>query len=178
MTEFRMPGEPAPSAGQYLEVSWEVFGELCRGLAVRAAREDHPDLVVGIARAGAIPAAIVASVLRTELYTMTISRGGTDDIRERPEVFSQAPLRAEGRSVLIVDEITSSGDTLRMAIAALRDVGAAEIRTATCFKRPGGYVPDLHALETEDTLIFPWDHKIVENGELVVNPRYEDVLED
>ncbi len=179
MSTFRLPGDPAPGPRQFLDVKWELFGELCRGLAMRAAREFDPEVVVGIARAGVIPAGIIASVLRSELYTMTISRHeAPGEFRERPELFSEAPVKAEGRSVLIVDEITTSGDTLRMAIAALRDVGAAEIFTATCFKRPGGFTPDLYALETDDTLIFPWDRKIVVDDELVVNPRYEGVIED
>jgi len=179
MSTFRLPGAPDPDPRQYLEVGWEMFGELCRGLAMRAAREFDPAVVVGIARAGVIPAGVVASVLRTELYTMTISRhDGVEDHHERPRIFSEAPTRAAGRSVLIVDEVTSSGDTLRMAIAALRDVGASEIMTATCFKRRNGYEPDLYALETDDTLIFPWDRKIVLDDELAVNPLYQGVLDE
>ncbi|HKK93690.1 MAG TPA: phosphoribosyltransferase family protein [Longimicrobiales bacterium] len=179
MATFRLPGDPDPDPRQYLEVGWEFFGELCRGLAMRAAREFDPDLVVGIARTGVIPAGVVASVLRSELYTMTITRHESEGAhRERPRIFSEAPTRAAGRSVLIVDEVTSSGDTLRMAIAALRDVGAAEISTATCFKRTNGYEPDLYALETDDTLIFPWDRKIVIDDDLAVNPLYEGVVEE
>lgn len=185
MSTFRLPGDPGPDPRQYLEVGWEFFGELCRGLAMRAAREFDPDIVVGIARAGVIPAGVVASVLRSELYTMTISRHESEDAhrpvgahRERPRVFSEAPTRAAGRSVLIVDEVTSSGDTLRMAIAALRDVGASEIATATCFRRTTGYEPDLYALETDDTLVFPWDRKIVIDDDLAVNPLYEGVVEE
>lgn len=179
MSSFRFPGAPDPDPRQYLEIGWELFGELCRGLAMRAAREFDPDVVVGIARAGVIPAGVVASVLRTELYTMTISRHeGEASHHERPRIFSEAPRKVAGRSVLIVDEVTSSGDTLRMAIAALRDVGASEVMTATCFKRTNGYEPDLYALETDDTLIFPWDRKIVIDDELAVNPLYEGVVEE
>jgi hypoxanthine phosphoribosyltransferase len=80
--------------------------------------------------------------------------------------------------VLIVDEITTSGDTLRLALAAARDVGPAEVRTATCFVRTGGYRPDYFALETDQELIFPWDRKVFQEGELVVNPRYSGVLDE
>ena len=79
--------------------------------------------------------------------------------------------------MLLVDEITSSGDTLRLGLAACRDVGPRELRTATCFVRPQGYKPDYFALETDQTIIFPWDRKIFDDDELVVNPRYEEVLE-
>jgi hypoxanthine phosphoribosyltransferase len=156
-----------------------MFGELCRALALRAAREYAPDVVVGIARAGVVPAGVMASILRSDLYAMTISRRqGADQVRERPEVLSVAPAQLAGRRVLIVDEITTSGETLRLALAAVRDVGPAEVRTATCFARPQGYRPDYFALETDQELIFPWDRKVFEEGELVVNPRYSEALDE
>ena len=165
--------------GDYLEVSWEMFGELCRALALKVAREHRPDLVVGIARAGVIPGAIVASMLRLDFHSMKISRRGADNsIRERPRVLDAAPRVAAGRRVLLVDEITTSGETLRLGLAAVRDVGPTEVRTATCFVRPRGYKPDYFALETGSTVIFPWDRKIFQDQQFVVNPRYESVLDE
>lgn len=164
---------------EFLEVSWEMFGELSRALALRVAREYDPEIVVGIARAGVIPAAVVASILRLDFYSMRISRKeGDEQVRDRPAIMSAAPSQAAGKRVLVVDEIATSGDTLRLALAAVRDVRPAEVRTATSFVRPRGYKPDYFALETDSTVIFPWDRKIFEGSELVVNPRYEDVIED
>src|SRR5690606_21449370 len=97
---------------EHLELDWAMFGELCRALALKVARDYDPEVVLGIARAGAIPAAIVASILRVDFYSMTISRRHGDEVRERPEVLSAAPRDVAGKRVLIVDEITSSGDTL------------------------------------------------------------------
>jgi uncharacterized protein len=172
------PGSGGPvRPGEYLEVDWELFGELCRALAVRVSRDFHPEVVVGVARAGVIPAAIIASLLRVDFHAITISRReGAERVRARPEVFSQAPRGIQGRRVLLVDEITTSGDTLRLGVAALRDVGPAEVRTATTFARPRGHRPDYLALETDATVLFPWDVKVLEGEEWVVNPRYREVL--
>jgi uncharacterized protein len=163
---------------EHLELDWAMFGELCRALALKVARDYDPEVVIGIARAGAIPAAIVASILRVDFYSMTISRRHGDEVRERPEVLSAAPRNVAGKRVLIVDEITSSGDTLRLALAAVRDAQPLEVRTATSFARTTGYQPDYAALATDANVIFPWDRKIFDGNELVVNPRYEDVLDD
>lgn len=177
-----MPLDPASASlrgDEYLDLSWEMFGELCRALAFRVARDYEPQLVVGIARAGVIPAAVVASILRLDFDSMKISRRRDGErVRDRPAVLSAAPRRAREKRVLVVDEIATSGETLRMALAAVRDVHPAEVRTATSFARPTGYKPDYFALETAAEIIFPWDRKVVEEGELVVNPRYRAVIEE
>jgi len=165
--------------GEYLDLSWEMFGELCRALALKVARDFEPDLVVGVARAGAIPGAVVASILRKDFYALTISRReGGEVVRDRPAVLSAAPLQCQGKKVLLVDEITSSGETLRLGLASIRDLGPREVRTATSFTRHGGYRPDFTALETDATIVFPWDRKIYQGEELIVNPRYEEVIEE
>jgi hypothetical protein len=166
---FPRSGSDDGGASDTLELSWELFGELCRALAIRVAHEYEPDLVIGIATAGVIPAATVAGILQVEFDSMRISRRGGG---ARPAVLSSAPPTVRGRRVLIVDELTSSGDTLRLALAAVRDAGAEDVRTATSFVRPGGYRPDYFALETPALLVFPWDRQVIERGELVTPPIY------
>lgn len=172
--------DPSPTTQEFIEVDWAMFGELCRALAMKVAREYDPEIIVGIARAGVIPGAVIASILRLDFYSMKISRrsGDDDTVRERPEILSAAPREAQGKRVLIVDEITTSGDTLRLALAAVRDVHPAEVQTATSFARTTGYQPDFSALTMDANVIFPWDRKIFEGDELVVNPRYADVIDE
>lgn len=170
---------PLVRRDEFLELSWEMFGELCRALAMKVSRGYDPEMIVGIARAGVIPAAVMASVLTKDFHSMKISRReGGERVRERPAVLSAAPPQAEGKHVLLVDEISSSGETFRLALAALRDVGAREIRTASVFVRPQGFAPDYSALETDATIIFPWDRKVFDGEAWVVNPIYEDVLDE
>ena len=179
LREFaHMPTQDPPTQ-EYFEIDWAMFGELCRALALKVARDYAPEVVIGIARAGVIPAAVVASILRVDFYSMKISRKGMDHtVRERPEVMSAAPRAAEGKRVLIVDEITTSGETLRLALAAVRDVHPAEVRTATSFARTTGYQPNYSALTLDAQVIFPWDRKVFDGDELVVNPRYEEALDE
>jgi hypoxanthine phosphoribosyltransferase len=161
------------------ELSWDFFGELCRVLAVKVATSGYrPDMVVGIAKAGVIPGAIVASILRCDFYSLKISRDlGGERVRARPKIFSEAPREALGKRVLIVDEICTSGETLRLALNALRQMQPAELKSATSLVKHGGYKPDFYALETESTVIFPWDRQVVnEAGEVVVNPMYDGLL--
>src|SRR5260370_5866104 len=57
-----------------LEVDWPFFGEMCRALALKIFREYDPDVVIGIARAGVIPGAVVASILQCDFASMAITR--------------------------------------------------------------------------------------------------------
>jgi uncharacterized protein len=155
-----------------LELSWELFGELCRGLALRVSQGYEPDLVIGIATAGVLPGATVAAMLQVDFESMRITRREGGVVHTRPAVLSAAPARARGRRVLVVDEIASSGETLKLALAAVREAGPAEVRTACSFVRPGGYRPDFWALETDQLIVFPWDREVLEQGELVTPPIY------
>lgn len=161
-----------------LELTWEVFGELCRALALTVTRDYDPELVVGIAKAGVIPGAVIASILRCDFYSIKISRrSGAEVVHDEPRILTSAPPQARGKRVLIVDEICTTGETLRMALAAVRSTRPADIRTATSFAKVGRFKPDFYAVETDATVIFPWDRQVVEPGEgLITNPVYNAVL--
>jgi uncharacterized protein len=159
-----------------LEIEWPFFGELSRGLALKVAREYDPELVIGIATAGVIPGAVIAAIMGREFHSLVVSRKfGSTLVRETPAIFGSAPKEVRGRRVLIVDETCDSGDTIRLAISAVTDAGASEIKTAVAFQT-GAYTPDFHAIATESTIILPWDKEILVDGELVPNPLYADAL--
>ena len=154
------------------DVDWPLFGELSRALALRVAREFDPELVVGIANAGVVPGAVVAAILDRPFHSLIVSRRyRADAVRETPAIFGAAPAEVRDRRVLIVDETCDSGATLRLAVAALVNAGAGEVRTAVSFKT-GDYRPDYFALETESTIVLPWDKEILVDGELGPNPKY------
>jgi hypoxanthine phosphoribosyltransferase len=158
------------------EVEWPLFGELSRGLALKVARDYDPDVVVGIATAGVVPGAVIAAILGREFHSMVVSRRfGAETVRQTPAVLSAAPSSVRDRRVLVVDETCDTGDTLRLAVAAMVNAGAAEVRTAVAFKT-GPYDADFHALATESTIILPWDREVLIDGELLPNPLYAAVL--
>lgn len=159
-----------------LEIEWPFFGELSRGLALKVARAYDPDLVIGIATAGVIPGAVIAAILGREFHSLVVSRKyHADRTRETPAVFGSAPKEVKGRRVLIVDETCDSGDTIRLAVSAVLEAGASEVRTAVGFKT-GPFAPDFHAIATESTIVLPWDREILVDGELVANPIYSEAL--
>ena len=107
-----MPRARPTTTRDVLEVDWPFFGELCRALALHVARRYDPDVVVGIAKAGVIPAAIVATILQREFMSISISR---DNDGAAPELVSGPPASLRGKRVLLVDETCDTGDTLKPA---------------------------------------------------------------
>ena len=158
------------------EVEWPLFGELSRALALKVVRAYDPEIIVGIATAGVVPGAVIAAILDREFHSIVVSRRyQSEPLRETPAVFGAAPIAVRGRRVLIVDETCDSGATMRLAVSAIVDTGAAEVRTAVAFKT-GTYEPDFHALATESEIVLPWDKEVLFQGELVPNPLYRDTL--
>src|SRR5713101_4122901 len=145
-----------------LEVDWPFFGEMCRALALKIFRDYDPDVVIGIARAGVIPGAVVASILQRDFASMVIT----------------GPTRlVTGRRVLIVDETCDTGATMKLALNAVRELKPAAVKTAVSF-RTGEFRPDFYALETDTFIILPWDREVIIDGEIVMRPDYAAKLKE
>jgi hypoxanthine phosphoribosyltransferase len=155
-----------------MAVDWPFFGEVCRALALRVAREYDPEIVLGVAKAGVIPGVVVASILQREFASMTVTR---HDEFAAPQLIAGPPDTLGGRRVLIVDETCDSGDTLKLALNEVRQLYPADVKTAVSF-RTGGYAPDFHAFETDKLIVLPWDREVVKDGELVIHPDFADKL--
>src|SRR3989475_8965784 len=119
-----------------LQVDWPFFGELCRALALKIFREYDPDVVIGIARAGVIPGVVVASILQRDFASVAITR---QESGARPVVIAGPPRIVTGRRVLIVDETCDSGDTMKLALAAGRELQPAAVQSAVAFRHRGLY---------------------------------------
>jgi uncharacterized protein len=149
-----------------LEIDWPLFGELIRALALRVAQHYDPEVIVGVAKAGVIPGAVVASILQRDFAPMAITRRRGGDA---PELVAGPAGTLKGRRVLLVDETCDTGRTLTLAADEVRSHKPAEIRTAVSI-RTGAFEPDFYALETDKLIVLPWDREVVEAGELVVRP--------
>lgn len=163
-----MPPSGALPRRGVLEVDWPLFGELCRALALRVARDYQPDVVIGIAKAGVIPGAVIASILQCEFAAMTVTRRRAG---EEPVLVSGPPRTIAGSKVLIVDETCDTGHTMKLALSEIRALQPVEVRTAVSI-RTGSYSPDFHSFDTENLIILPWDREIIVGDELVMRPDY------
>lgn len=136
-----------------LTLSWDGLAALCRGLATRLAEEYHPDVVVGIARVGTLPGALIALLLRRDFQSLRVP------VPTLPETLPPHLPRREmiaGRRVLLVDEVAGDGSALRWAVDALQQLGAGEVRTLVLFARRSGAKTDYSGPEAGMTVLQPW----------------------
>jgi hypoxanthine phosphoribosyltransferase len=151
-----------------LEVDWPFFGEICRALAMRVAKEYQPEIVLGIAKAGVIPGVVVASIMQCDFASMVVTR---NEAGAPPVLVTGPPSSIKGRRVLVVDETCDTGSTMKLALSEVRALQPAQVQSAVSFKT-GEYAPDFHAFETDSFIILPWDREIIQGGELIVRPDY------
>jgi len=154
-------------------ISWEDFHSICRGLALSAAKFD-PQVILAIARGGLYAGTLVAHLLRKDFYAIYLTRRHLDQkVSEQPQWQVRPPELVRGQRVLVVDEISSSGETLRRVKAELARLGAAETRCAVMYAHTWGTeAPDYIGLVSDALIINPWDREIVENGQIVFHPEY------
>jgi len=162
-----MPRRPL-DAREVLDIDWPLFGELCRALAVKVAHDYDPEIVLGIAKAGVIPGAVIASIMQRDFISMSVTRHSAG---EMPVLVSGPPASVRGRRVLIVDETCDTGHTLKLALSEVRALQPAEVRTAVSFKT-GAFDPDYHSFSTQKAIVLPWDREIIVDGELVTRPGF------
>lgn len=161
-----------------IQLSWDDIMEMCRDLSLKVQKEFDPDIIVGIAKAGVIPAVIIASILRRDFYPVKISRRRKDIVvKERPELMVPFTDEVAGKNVLIVDEMSATGETLRLAKREAEKKGARRVRTLTLYVRSDSYMPNYFALQSDALIIQPWDYEVLDRGKFIVHPEYQAELD-
>ena len=151
------------------EISWTEFGELCRRLAMEVhqlgASLGLPvgrfDAIVGIARGGAIVGTTLSFMLNQEYFPIRLAkRGGVTRVVVPPTND------LAGKNVLLVDDLSRTGETFKIAMHELRRVGARSIHTVALVRREPGFRPDLAArtASAADKVAFPWGREVLVNG--------------
>lgn len=156
-----------------LPVSWEDFHGLCKGLA-RAVAGYAPEIILAVGRGGLYPGALMAHLLRAEIYPVRLSRRVGDEVPfEHPRWLLEPPALVRDQRILIVDEIASSGETLRVVVERARELGAIDVRTAVLYAHTWGQeAADYIGLISDALILNPWDREIFADGEFRFHPEY------
>lgn len=122
-------------------ITWEKFDDQVNKLASKIKNVDY---VVGVPRGGLILAVMMSH--RLGIKHMTI------DHLEKLEEFN---LNIDNKSILIVDDISDSGQTLKHYKKQGYTTATIDVRNTTITK------PDYYCnwLDTPDWIVYPWEDK-------------------
>ena len=143
-------------------MDWNYFYKLARQVADKINSSGYkPDIIVGLARGGWVLARVLCDFvgvkdllsLKVEHWGVTATPDGTAKLKH--------PLNVDvtGKKLLVVDDITDTGESMRVTVEYLKSLNPSEIRTAslqhlTCAKFKADYVGEVLPWRW---VIFPWN---------------------
>lgn len=143
--------------------SWNQIYRLLLKLAEAVRKSGfEPDVIVGVSRGGWIPARIMSDLLETpKLANVTAEfYVGVAETKREPTITQPVSLPVKGAKVLVVDDVTDTGESLKLVNSHLKNQGASEIKIATIYYKPWSViVPHCYEKETRCWIVFPWEQK-------------------
>lgn len=142
-------------------LTYELFGEAARELSEAVHDSGFvPDVVLGIARGGLIPAGAMAYALDCKgLFTMNVEfYTGIGTTLDSPVVLPPFLDTNDlvDKAILIVDDVADSGKTLKLVYDFCAE-HATEVRTAVLYEKPPSVIKaDFVWRYTDKWINFPW----------------------
>jgi hypoxanthine phosphoribosyltransferase len=138
--------------------SWNQIYRLLLKLAEAVRKSGfEPDVIVGVSRGGWIPARIMSDLLETpKLANVTAEfYVGVAETKREPTITQPVSLPVKGAKVLVVDDVTDTGESLKLVNSHLKNQGASEIKIATIYYKPWSViVPHCYEKETRCWIVF------------------------
>jgi len=146
-------------------ISWGQVVKLVERLALTIQADGfQPDIIIAIGRGGYVPARLLADYLDMMNLTSFKIEHYTAGAQRQRQAKIKYPLGVDvsGQRVLVVDDVSDSGDTFDIAVQHIRERSEpSEIRTAVLHhKTVSHFVPDYFARKVMKWrwLIYPWAH--------------------
>lgn len=172
-------------------VSWNEIEKWCKVVAKKVKEDGYiPDVIIGLARGGLVPARLLSDYMHIkDLYAVKTEHWGITATADGEARLAQ-PLHVDirGKKVLVVDDITDTGKSLRLALSHIFELGPSEVRSATLLHiTHSSYEPNYYAetvpADNWTWFIFPWNlYEDLRNLTLrIIGERplqIEDILEE
>ncbi len=144
-------------------MSWELFQSLAEETARKITQSGYdPDFIVGIARGGWVLSRVLCDFLGVkDLVSLKVEHWGVTATPDgKAQIKYPFDIDLTGRRVLVVDDITDTGESLKLAADYVKAKNPQEIRTATLRHIIGSeFTPDYYGDEiTWRWVVFPWNY--------------------
>jgi hypoxanthine phosphoribosyltransferase len=148
---------------EFVIPTWDKIYEFLLDLADKIRKDRFkPDVIVGVSRGGWPPGRVMSDLLenpeianvKAEFYV------GVAKTKGEPAITQPVSASVDGKKVLLMDDVADTGKSLRLVKNHLEKNGAAEVRIATIYCKPGSIIiPEYYEKETRSWIIFPWERK-------------------
>ena len=143
-------------------MDWNLFYKLAKNVGDKINKSNYkPDVIIGLARGGWVLARVLCDFvgvkdlvsLKVEHWGVTATPDGTAKLK------NEITVDLKGKKVLVVDDLTDTGESMRVAVDYIKSLGPAEVKTAslqhlTCAKFKSDYVGEERSWVW---VIFPWN---------------------
>ena len=132
-------------------MDWNEFEKETRKLANMI--DYKPDMIVGIARGGVIPATLLAKMLEVaDVYIIKMHRDGNERLISA-DIFTDI----DKKNILLVEDMIETGKSLIAGKKFLEERGAS-VRTACLYTMPMSEIQPDYFLRQENRIAqFPWN---------------------
>ncbi|MEQ9715673.1 MAG: phosphoribosyltransferase [Candidatus Asgardarchaeia archaeon] len=148
---------------EFLPLSWDEAYEMAIKLSEKIRASNFvPDVIIGISRGGLVVARMLSDLLDVDSVGSVRIRfyrqvGKTMD---KPIVSQPVNIRIENKRVLLCDDVSDTGVSLKAAYEHLLERKPEIIKTATLHYKPRTiFVPDYHVAVTSKWIIYPWERR-------------------
>ena len=119
-----------------------------------------PEIIVGVSRGGWPPARVMSDLLQNpNLANLKVEFYRDIGVRnKKPRITQPVTMEVVGKRVLVVDDVSDTGHSLRVVANHLRRKPAKELKVCTIYLKPKSvFRPDYYSRTTSKWIIFPWE---------------------
>lgn len=143
-------------------MDWNLFYRLARQVAQKINGSGYkPDLIVGLARGGWVLARVLCDLVGVkDLVSLKVEHWGVTAAPDgKAKLKYPLKIDLKEKNVLVVDDITDTGESMLVAVEYIKSLKPSEIRTAALRHISSSkFVPDYFGEEISwRWVIFPWN---------------------
>ena len=143
--------------------SWDELHQDLKDIVKNIKKDKfHPDIVIALSRGGFVPARVICDLMIIkDLVSIKVDHWGVTAAKDG-KAHLRYPIDVDltGKKVLIVDDITDTGESMIIAKDYVKKLNPKEIRTAAIFHiKHSKFVPDYYSKEIDWVwVMWPWNY--------------------
>lgn len=144
---------------KFLYISWKKIQDHCFQFSKQIIKDKIKfDRIICISRGGLVISRILSDFLKLPISNFTVVSYASVGKSGQPKIVEKLSVDIKGESILLVDEITDRGTTLKAADSYLKPLKPKKITTFTPIIKPwSNPLPDYWQIKTDKWVVFSYD---------------------